>query len=139
MTKIDATHKPSFTIASDEVANLFDDIRDEISRYIILPEHGAVAITLWCAHTHAMDVWTNSPILGFMSPERGCAKTRALTIVSELAKDCLPSSNISAAAIYRLLNSQEVTLLIDEVDSFFTRRDDGIRNILNSGFQRDSV
>ena len=122
---------------STELAGVLTEISNEIAAYLILPEYGACTTSLWCAHTWALEAATYSPILAYMSPERGCAKTRALTIIGELAKDCLPSSNISAAAIYRLLNTKDVTLLIDEVDSFFTRRDDGIRNVLNSGFQRD--
>ena len=79
-------------------------------------------IALWCAHTYLLDEFGHTPRLAFMAPDRECGKTRGLQVIQPLVYKPEPSSNISAAALYRVIEAERPTLLIDEVDSFLSRR-----------------
>jgi hypothetical protein len=69
------------------------------------------------------------------SPEMRCGKTTVLIILQLLTPNSELASNISPAAIFRYIEQHRPTLLIDEADTF-VKRNDEIRNILNSGHTR---
>lgn len=107
----------------------------ELRRYIALPKHADTAIALWCLHTHALEASTISPRLALTSPEKRCAKTLTLDVMSHLVYRAMPSANITSAAIFRGIEKWSPTLLIDEADTFL-RDSDEMRGVLNSGHYR---
>ena len=107
-------------------------------RHLLLPDSAAEAMALWVVHTHAFDATDVSPCLVFESPEKRCGKTTALKIISRIVPRQLMTSNISDAAIFRLIQDRIPTLIIDEADSFMLRSEDA-RGILNSGHTRDGA
>ena len=84
------------------------------------------------AHTH--DVHQTSPRLAFLSPVPECGKTTALSVLRGLVPRALPTSNITPAVIFRVIEQRQPTLLIDEADTFM--QGDDMRGILNSGHTR---
>ncbi len=117
---------------------LLDEITDAILRFVVMPRHAAEATALWVVHTHCHDAAMVSPIIAIESPERGCGKTTLLSVLQSLVPRALPTSNITAAALFRAVERWEPTLLIDEGDSFIRGNDD-LRGILNSGHSRTSA
>jgi putative DNA primase/helicase len=117
-------------------AALADDIKETIKRHIVLNEAQAVAVTLWIFFTWVFDSARVSPLLFVTSPMPECGKTNVLTLVRWLSRTALPASNISGASIYHLIEKHEITLVIDEADSFM-RDDERIAGIVNSGHTRD--
>lgn len=105
------------------------------TRYAVLPDHAALAMALWVLHTHVLDAANVSPLLCFSSPEMGCGKTTALTLAGSVVHRGLPSSNITAAALFRAIEEWSPTLLIDEADTFIQDNDE-LRGIINSGHTR---
>ena len=106
-----------------------------IKRYMALGDHVAETIALWILHDWALPAFYISPYLVVVSPTKQCGKTTLLAILMWLTPRSVMASNISASAIYRYIDDRRdapPTLLIDEADSF-TKEDDGIRNVLNSG------
>jgi hypothetical protein len=75
------------------------------------------------------------PGLRFTSPERGCGKTTLLDVLARLVPRPLPTANATAAAIFRMVEAGQPTLLIDEADTFL-RENEELRGILNSGHRR---
>jgi putative DNA primase/helicase len=67
-----------------------------------------------------------------VSPEKRCGKTTVLIILQFLTPRSELASNISAAAVFRHIEDERPTLLIDEGDTF-TKDNDDVRGILNSG------
>ena len=66
-----------------------------------------------------------------------------LEVIEFTAKDALLTSNISAAALYRVMDSRHPTLLIDEIDAVFpSRKGSGdpsreeFRALLNNGYKK---
>jgi putative DNA primase/helicase len=117
---------------------LLRDIADTLSRYLALPPHAAVAMTLWAIHTHALDAANVAPILALTSPEKRCGKTTALSLLERLVPRPLLSSNISPAALFRSVEKYSPTLLVDEADSVLHEKEE-LRCILNSSHTRGAA
>jgi putative DNA primase/helicase len=114
---------------------LLDELRAAIRRYLVLGPVADVAIALWTVHAHAHDLSSVSPILVFISPVRRCGKTTALEAVQALTPRPLPVANITAAAMFRVVELYRPTMLIDEADTYF-RDSDELRGVVNSGHKR---
>src|SRR5215218_277841 len=119
-----------------EGASLAEEIKRTVQRHIVLTEEQAVAVTLWIFFSWVFNSARVAPLLFVTSPLPECGKTNLLTLVRWLARAALPASNISGASIYHLIEAHQLTLVIDEVDSFI-RDNERIAGIVNSGHVRD--
>ncbi len=109
-----------------------------IRRFVVLNDHAVHAIVLWVLWSYAFNLWHICPYLAVLSPEKQCGKTSLLVLLSKLLDRVLLSSNISAAAIFRVIEAVQPTLLIDELDTF-NEGDEALRGILNSGHTKDGA
>ncbi|WP_175544271.1 DUF3631 domain-containing protein [Mesorhizobium sp. YR577] len=98
----------------------------------------AEAIALWTVFTHCFDAFDTSPRLALISPMPGCGKTEAFKILRHLTHNALLASNTSSAAIFRLIEQQPRTLLLDELDTQ-VEGNEALRGILNSGHSREGA
>ena len=117
---------------------LLDEIKKTISQYIIADEQTIIASTLWVTFTWFIDVVNYAPIANITAPEKRCGKTKLLSVLKRLSYKALSTSNISAPALFRLIELYKPTLLIDEVDSFLALHEE-MRGIINAGFTRESA
>jgi putative DNA primase/helicase len=113
-------------------AVLLDDLRSTLRRYIMLPPGGDVAIALWILHAWTHDSCEISPILCLTSPTKRCGKTSVMIVVYYLTPKSELAANVSTASIFRYVEAEHPTLLIDEGDSFLSANDE-MRGIMNSG------
>jgi putative DNA primase/helicase len=113
-------------------AELLTEIVSIIRRYVIMPPAAADVVALWVVHTHAFDAAQIAPRLLIKSPEKRCGNTTLLTLIANLARRPLPTSNITPPAIFRTIELIRPTLLIDEVDTFLSANEE-MRGIVNSG------
>jgi putative DNA primase/helicase len=116
-------------------AELLDDITAAIERYVVVAEHSARACALWILHTYFIDCFLISPRLAIRSVMHRCGKTTLLDVVSHLALRTLPSANVTAASVFRVIEACRPTLLIDEADTFLPKADE-LRGVINSGHRR---
>ena len=119
-----------------EGAEMADQIVAALNRYLILPPMAAEAIALWVLFTHAFDAAQTSPRLALTSALHRCGKTTTLDLLSGLVPRPLPTSNISPAAVFRIIEETNPTLLIDEADTFLEEREE-LRGLLNSGHRKN--
>ncbi len=119
-------------------AALLSETRDLIGRHLILPPHADVAISLWIAFSYLHEAFFIAPLLAITSPEKRCGKTTLVSLLSRLASNPMPASNISPAALFRSIDKWAPTLLIDEADTFLRGSED-LRGIVNSGHSRDAA
>jgi hypothetical protein len=124
-------------------AQLLDEVRRAVTRYVILPsEHAIAAVVLWIAATHAAPALHFFPRLAIRSPEKRCGKTRLLDLVIALCQKPLPTANLSAAVLYRVMGGDDPhTLLIDEADTIWgskrqAENNEDLRGLVNAGFER---
>ena len=115
-----------------EGAALLDEIVSTIRKYVILGLPESHAVALWILFTHCFSAASFSPRLAATSPEKRCGKTTLLKILLAACPHALPSSNVSVATLYRIIQSQRPTLILDELDSFLPGNE-WLRGILNSG------
>ncbi len=65
-------------------ADLLANIQAAILRFCVLPDHSAPLMAAWVLHAWAYDAADISPVLAFVSPEKRCGKTTALSVISAL-------------------------------------------------------
>jgi hypothetical protein len=118
--------------------DLLDTLSASIRRHVVMRDHAADTAALWAVHTYLVDCFDTSPRLAITSPEKGCGKTTALDVLSRLVSRPLPTANASASAIFRIIELQRPTLLIDEADTFLPDNEE-LRGILNSGHRRGGL
>jgi putative DNA primase/helicase len=106
-----------------------------IQRYLVLPDGSAEILAVWALQTHCYDCFAISPRLAITSAEKGCGKTTLLDVLACLVARPLPTSNATAAAIFRVVEVGRPTILMDEADSFLKDNDE-LRGILNTGHRR---
>ncbi|ORT47181.1 hypothetical protein KBI5_21110, partial [Frankia sp. KB5] len=91
-----------------------------LTRYVILPTPEATdAVALWIAATHAQPAWAHAPRLVIRAPEKRCGKSRLLDVVEATCHNPLITVNASTAAVYRSIDEDPPTLLVDEADTIF--------------------
>lgn len=123
---------------------ILNDVAAFVGRFVAYPSEAArVAHTLWIAHTHLMSVWDSTPRIGFLSPEPGSGKTRALEVSELLVPRPVEAVNMSAAALFRKVAGDAglPTILYDECDTVFgnhrkDERSEDVRGLLNAGHRR---
>ncbi|MFC3815615.1 DUF3631 domain-containing protein [Lysobacter sp. GCM10012299] len=123
-------------------ARLADAVHAFLGKFIAYPSrHAHVAHTIWIVHAHAMDAWTSTPRLAFLSPEPESGKSRALEVTEPLVPRPLNSFSVTAAYLFRSIANEDgpPTLLYDEVDAVFGPKageHEDLRALLNSGHRR---
>src|SRR5262249_25407065 len=107
-------------------------------RYIALPKGADIALALWVLHAWTHDAGDISPFMVLVSPTKRCGKTSVLILLQYLTPRSELASNISAAALFRYIEKEHPTLLIDEADSF-VKDNEQLRGILNSGHTKTAA
>lgn len=111
---------------------LLHDLLNAYTKYVILPDYGGPTLALWTLYTYGFENFEFSPRLAITSPEKRCGKSTLLIMLEILAHKPLSASNISTASIYRVIEAEQPTLLLDEADTFL-RRDPEMAGVLNAG------
>ena len=119
-------------------AALLLEIRDTVRRFVVCEPETANAVALWCAFTWFVDVVQVAPLAIITAPEKRCGKSQLLDLMGKFSRRPLPASNVTASALFRVIERDCPTLLIDEADTFFDRSED-LRGIINSGHTRQSA
>ena len=89
-----------------------------------------------------IDAFDYTPYLHVNSPEKRCGKSRLLDCIELLVAVVWRVISPSEAVLFRKIEANRPTLLLDEVDTIFCRgKDDGkesLRALLNAGFDRSA-
>lgn len=120
---------------------LLDAVRDFIGRYVLLPgEAESTVIALWVLHTWALDAADATPYIAVTSATPRCGKTRLIETLRLLVRKAWHASSISEAALFRRVEAEHPTLLLDEVDAIFGAGPrEPLRAVLNAGNRRGST
>ena len=122
------------------LANLLNAVERFLRRYVVLTDAQAAAVTVWIAHTHAIDAFEMTPYLAINSPTKRSGKSRLLEVVALLVQRALRAAGMTEAALFRsIAGDTPPTLLLDEVDAIFgpkAKEHEDLRALLNAGFAR---
>ena len=120
---------------------LLDETEQFYRRFVVMTDAQFVAITLWTAHTHAIDAAEATPYVNPSSPAKKAGKTRLLDVAALLVREPLSTGGASEAALFRSIGADITpTLLWDEVDTVFGKQsseNEGKRGILDNGYTRN--
>jgi 5S rRNA maturation endonuclease (ribonuclease M5) len=123
-----------------QAADLLDRVRALVGRFVVLPgEDATVAVALFVLHTWALDAAHATPYLVIVSPEKQTGKSRLLEVLALVVREPWHTASTSEAALFRKIERDAPTLLLDEIDATFgsnTERTEPLRAALNAGNRR---
>ena len=125
------------------LADLLEETKVFVRRFVVIGDLELVAISLWNAHTFVFETATATPYLNAYSPEPGSGKTTLLDVLELTARNAIQADNLTEPVLFRMIDDRRPTLLFDEVDAVFGKRNgdsaEGIRQVLNSGYRAGKV
>ena len=118
------------------IAELLDLISAKFKEHVKFQnESDADAMALWVAMTYVMDHLEIAPMVYVTSPEPMCGKSTVMKLLKVFSFRAEMVSKITPAAIYRLIERDQPTLLFDEADRFL-RGNSELNGIINAGHAR---
>jgi len=123
------------------LAETLDAVVAHLARFVHFasPEH-AQAVALWVAHSHVpLERLEQSPILAVTSAVKQSGKTKLLDVLEFLVRDPWRITRPSESVLFRKIDRDQPTILLDEVDTIFNDKSgttEGIRSVFNSGNRR---
>jgi hypothetical protein len=127
--------------ASKDVAALLDQTESFVRRYVVLDEAQYVVVTLWVAHTHAIEATSTTAYLHVTSAEAESGKSRLLECLEPLVPKPMYAASMTPAVLYRAVQKLRPTLLVDEADNLLgdkeARRE--LVGLLNAGYRRGAL
>jgi putative DNA primase/helicase len=112
-----------------------------LADYVALPDVSVVVVATWVVAAWLADKWDKFPHLAATSPEKRCGKTTLLDVLATIVPRPRYTTNISPAALYRVIEAEKPTLLMDESQSISRRGSEAsevIREILNAGIGQNA-
>ena len=118
-----------------ETRVLLQEISAKISKYIVMRPEAVTATVLWTTMAWAQEGATHSPILAAISVEPDSGKSTLLGVLRFLVPKPFVSVEPTGPGVYRTVDREHPTLIIDEADDLFYRKSD-LRAIVNAGWSR---
>jgi hypothetical protein len=119
-----------------EGAELLDALARTIGEHVIMTNEQAWCIALWVMTTHAFKAAVIAAKLWITSAVFRSGKTRVMQLLKHLVAHPETAEYITPSAIFRLIDRDHPTLLLDEVDTFIADNE-YLRGLINGGFERD--
>jgi Protein of unknown function (DUF3631) len=121
-------------------ADILDWVVGFLQRFVVFANaHQPVVVALWVLHTHAFAACESTPYLLVTSPEKRSGKSRLLEVLELLVRAGWMISGASEAVLFRKIEKDCPTLLLDETDAIFaahTEKTEPIRGLLDAGSRR---
>jgi hypothetical protein len=127
-----------------DLAPLLDEIVIELSRYVVAPLPMLHTVALWIVFAHLVhreELRINiSPRLAIQAPDIECGKSVLMEAIScGVPRPDLVGST-TASSVFRSIQSDKPTLLIDEVDLLLANgRNLELHEVLNTGHRRSGA
>lgn len=120
----------------EDIAKTLDLISDVFKEHVkFQDESDADALALWSAMTYVMEHLEIAPMVYVWSPEPMCGKSTVMKLLKVFCHRAEMVSKITPAAIYRLIQRDQPTLIFDEADRFL-RGNNELNGIINAGHAR---
>ena len=107
-------------------------------RHVSLSESQAVATVLWVISTYLRPVLDFAPLLIVTSPILECGKTTYTTLTARFCFRPVIASSMTTAVLFRLIDSVNPTLILDEAETFMDASED-MRGIINAGHSKEAA
>src|ERR1019366_4961970 len=124
-----------FTTAEGGTA-ILNQVKAFIRRYVVATDAEITLMSVWVLHTYTFTGQVYTPYFSITSAEKQCGKSRLLEVLGFLVHRKWKCDSASPAALYRKIDKEKPTLLLDEADAIFKGNPEmgqAIRGVLNSG------
>lgn len=117
---------------------LLEELEKYFKWYAVLSPGLPLVLALWSVATYLFESFDCFPYLAITSPTKRCGKTRLGELLGFVCAEPLRTVAISVAALFRTIEKEKPTLLIDEAESLRGRDERAIalREILNAGCRK---
>jgi hypothetical protein len=120
-------------------AQVLDAVYDFFNEWLSGPDSIFRVLTLWAANSYVYWHWRHAPLLHVYSPEPNCGKTTLLKLLRDVAANTHYTDSASESAVFRRIDQDHPTMLLDEMDTVFKGKDEGdkqLQRLLNSVFEK---
>lgn len=127
--------------ATPSLPQALDATLEFLKRYVRFSRDAQpLIVALWCAHTWTFEAAEFTPYLQITSPEKRSGKSRLMDCLELLTAKPWRAFSPTEAVLFRKVDHETPTLLLDEVDALFANGNDDkkepIRALLNAGYER---
>jgi Protein of unknown function (DUF3631) len=127
-------------VESIDGAELLDAVGAFIERFQVLPSPEVRDLLgLWVLHTHTLEAAWATPYLRITSAAPESGKTQLLEILATLVRRGWHAVNPSVAVLYRKIDREAPTLLLDEMDNYPVDERRDALSVLNAGYKRGAT
>lgn len=119
--------------------NLIDQLEQQFGSYLALDAGTPLVLALWTLATHVYQQFSAFPYLGVLSPVRECGKTRLLEIIELFAHRPYRRISLTPAGLFRRIDQNSPTLLIDEAQAIGSKSNQALKEILDSGYRQGAI
>jgi hypothetical protein len=117
-----------------------DQLWSEVRRYIwehVDLQEGYDILTAWVLASWIPEKWRAVPYLFFYGPA-GSGKTWALEVLASIGFRPFLTASITVASLFRVCDYFNLTLFLDETETYMIKDRREIMNLLNSGYRKGS-
>ena len=129
--------KPAPDVKLRPTAELVHEVGTVLDRFVVLPSRAAVlTVSLYVLHTHAFQAAHATPYVVLQSAVKRSGKSRVEEVLEQLVRRPWRIAAASESALFRKIETEQPTLLLDEADAIFgrgTEANEALRGILNAG------
>ncbi|WP_348613929.1 DUF3631 domain-containing protein [Kocuria rhizophila] len=137
-------HGPVRSNVNTDLNNILNRLRGWLARFVVVTDDRDLdTLTLWAAHTWALDLTATTPRLLIDSTTHGSGKTTLMEHLNAVCKKPLLAASLgSPALLTRLVAEEPRTILVDEVDRVLDPKREGVGElmaVINAGYKRGST
>jgi hypothetical protein len=118
------------------IHQIYLDVKRQFDSYVDFADQRYFSLlALWTMGTYLHQAFDSYPMV-YLNGTKRCGKTRTMEVVSELAFNARMSASITPAALYRVIEKDRPTLLLDEQEDIKGKTGWNARylELLNSGY-----
>ena len=124
-------------LAEDTGSCLVSAVEDLLKRHLVVPAGIPLVLGLCVLATHLAECFDYSAYVAITSPALRCGKSTLAQLLSWLCRRAMFTVGISAAALFRLIETFHPTLIMDEAEGLLGDRN--LRGFINAGFRKGAV
>jgi len=116
---------------------LFEEINTELDYYLDVNEKRILdLVTIYVIATYCFSLFNSIGYL-FLNSDKESGKTKLMRLIGLMCFNPVNATNPSESALFRLCNSVQPTLLIDDFEKIEDDKQQSIMQILKIGYKRD--
>lgn len=121
-----------------KASELFEKIKDLLKRFIVVSDEFFDIMVSYIMMTYIYVFFQVIPYL-WLNGEKGTGKSTIMKIMSKLCFNPMFCSNVNPANIFRQIDNDGSTIILDEFEKMYGDEKQEIIKILNQGFNIDGV